>query len=444
MTTAAWSLLGLLLLLVATKLVTAVRPDVATVARWHNVAWAAALGLLATGWVRYAPASPMAWLTLFCGILAFNVGVLLALNSRGDEVEARSQRVDLVTRHQLLSLTLVYAVGFAAYLAVIASNYGLDTLLMNPGAIRAQTSATSYIGLVPFWARLSLFLGPLLLVLYAWTPAVSRPLPRSVRWGGAIVMALSQIALLQRTNLFLGALWLIAVVLCSSNPTRDPRAGRRRVVQVGAMGLVLFVVFQGLAGALNKTSSQAAEGGLVSPILVETSTVAPYIYATSGTIAFLHLTDSRNHESIPPQRVTSMRIGDWNPQTWGRASGTLFLKAVPVAEPHEPIAPFIDIGVLTNVFTWYEPLYRDFRLAGVTLGSLALGALMASLYGRRLTSRRAFWLATAFMAAMFHAPFVAIYTQTIFVVGLVMVSALTLRIIPTRRPSVASPSRDLA
>lgn len=442
MTTSTWALVLVFSLVVATLAVAIARPDIGRIAQWANAVWIGVLLLISTEWVKYEPASGAAWLTLLVGIMGLNFGILLARRSptKGLEgPEAQPPPLALTTPGQLAGLTAIYLVGFAVYLQVIAANFGgLSTLLSAPETIRAA-KGESYLALVPLWARLALFLGPLLLVVYAWKPAVTRPLPLPVRWGGAAGMVLSQALLLQRTNLFVGILWLVAIMLCSSHRSTVAAPSPKRLIQVVAAGLVLFVAFQMLASALGKSGVATTGTGRIDPILTETGTVSPYLYATSGTAAFLLLTDSDNDDQVPPPNRSTIVVGDYNPQTWGRATGYLALKVIPAAEPHEPIAPFIDVGVLTNVYTWLEPFYRDFRILGVFVGPMAFGIIAGTLYGRRFSSARAFWLTAALLSCIFLAPFVAKFHSTLFIVGVLAVLLLT----RSRRGIAANRSADL-
>ena len=54
------------------------------------------------------------------------------------------------------------------------------------------------------------------------------------------------------------------------------------------------------------------------------------------------------------------------------------LKLVPGVNRWEEIAPFTAVPTKTNVYTWLEPWYRDFRAPGAILGALVVGMLVGS------------------------------------------------------------------
>jgi oligosaccharide repeat unit polymerase len=122
-----------------------------------------------------------------------------------------------------------------------------------------------------------------------------------------------------------------------------------------------------------------------------------------------------------------MTLGNYNPQTWGASTFAPILKAIPGARPWDAIDPFINTAVLTNVYTWLEPYYRDFRLPGVIIATLALGFLIAWLYQRRRRSPRVLWIQSAFLSTVFLAPFATKINDTLFLFELIVVLLLTVR-----------------
>ena len=143
--------------------------------------------------------------------------------------------------------------------------------------------------------------------------------------------------------------------------------------------------------------------------------IEPYLYVTGGIPAFLQLTESSNEEWPPENVPGELSQGDYNPQTWGSATLSLPLKAVPIAQPWNEINAFIDMGVLINVFTWLEPFYRDFRVVGVLVGTFLMGLLIAVLHKRRFTSPRVFWVQAAFISTIFLATFVPKINDSLFI-----------------------------
>jgi len=101
------------------------------------------------------------------------------------------------------------------------------------------------------------------------------------------------------------------------------------------------------------------------------------------------------------------------------------LKAIPGARRWDDIAPFINTGVLTNVYTWLEPFYRDFRAVGVVLGTFLLGLVISVLYRRRAKSARVFWIQAIFISSVFLATFGPKINNTQFISEVLFVLAIT-------------------
>lgn len=422
----------------------------------HNVIWAGAILLIGTNLIAYKESSAAAWLTLTFGIAFFNVGVWLARRPIGrwwpwarrpgrvtpDTADRAPARVALVTRRTLLVVTLIYAVAFGAYLVNIAVRFGLLELITSPASIRGF-HGESYLESVPFVVRVFLYLGPLLFAIFGWKSAVERPLPLWVRAVALVLLTGSMLALLQRTNLFMAVLWLIAILITQSRKraesaghdesvTRRGGFARKARVAFPVVGFVLvaFIAFQAVGGALHKSGQQAESTGAVSPALIASGLTSPYTYYTAGTVAFLQLVDSNNHGWPPVHQQAVMVVGNYNPQTWGAATFAPILKAVPGSRPWASIDPYINTGVLTNVYTWLVPYYRDFRLPGVAIAMFLLGLLIARLYMLRFRSARIFWIQSAFISTIFLATFATKINNTLFVCEVIFVFLLTID--PTR------------
>jgi len=195
---------------------------------------------------------------------------------------------------------------------------------------------------------------------------------------------------------------------------------------VVALGLIAFIAFQAVGGALGKTGQQALSTGAVSQPLADSHLSDPFVYYTAGTVAFLQLADSTNESWPPANRPGGPNIvGDYNPQTWGASTFSPILKAIPGARRWDDIAPFINTGVLTNVYTWLEPFYRDFRAVGVVLGTFLLGLVISVLYRRRAKSARVFWIQAIFISSVFLATFGPKINNTQFISEVLFVLAIT-------------------
>jgi hypothetical protein len=146
--------------------------------------------------------------------------------------------------------------------------------------------------------------------------------------------------------------------------------------------LVALVVFQGIALMLGKTgTSNPHVRYAVDPVMRDSSLTGVLHYAGGGIPAFGLLVESRN-EAWPPAKGFGDLYGDYNPQTWGAATLGAPLDMVPGAPQWREIAPFVRLPAPTNVYTWLEPWYRDFRIPGAIAGSLVVGCL-AGFFTRR-------------------------------------------------------------
>lgn len=447
-----WCLILLVVLAGMTVLVHRFARPVFLLVLVHNLVWAGALALIATNLIAYKQATALAWLTLGTGLVGFGIGawiVAAVLRRRGDRPPRPRRRAWLaaspsyaVTRPVFYAALVLYAAGFLVYLVSIQLRFGLMTLAFHPASVRGA-HGESYLESVPLAARLLLYLGPLLFAFLVYRPAIDRPFPVVVRILGAVLLAGTMLALLQRTNIFIAMLlWCAALVSqrwtaqdsappVDGKPTLRQRWNRlpapwRVTGGLAALGLLALLVFQGVGGALNKTGQESLRSGAVAGALAQSGLTAPFQYYTAGTMAFLQLAGSENHD-WPPERVRGVYVvGDWNPQTWGASTFGSVLKLVPGIPRVDPISPFIDTGVPTNVFTWLEPFYRDFRLPGVFVATLAMGAGFGWLFVRRFRSQTIFWTASICMTTVFLAPFVTRINSTLVISLIVYAIAITL------------------
>lgn len=447
-----WCLILLVVLAALSVLVYRLARRVFLLVLCHNLVWAGALTLIATNLIAYKTAAAVAWVTLGTGLVAFNLGAWLVsyLLGRRDARPAPERRhgwlagsISFAATRPVFYVALgLYGVAFAVYLATVQVRFGLTTLLLHPAVIRSA-HGESYLESVPLPARLLLYLGPLLFVFLVYRPAIDRPFPLALRIVGAIVLAGTMLALLQRTNIFF-AMLLWAAALISQRwtarraelPVDGKRTLRHRwnVLPIGwrvgggvvALGLVALLVFQGIGGALNKTGQESLRSGTVASALARSGLTAPYQYYTAGTMAFLQLAGSDNHEA-PPERVRGVFVvGDWNPQTWGASTFSSVLRVIPGIPHVDPISAFIDTGVPTNVFTWLEPFYRDFRLPGVLVATALMGAGFGWLFIRRFRSQTVFWISCVCLTTVFLAPFATRITSTPVISFIIFSAAITL------------------
>jgi hypothetical protein len=417
----------------------------------HNLLWAFTILLVGSDLIEYRQASLAAWGVLLVGLVFFNLGALLGAAWARQQTRSLDLRTDLsmpqdtvpvglVGRRGLALLIGLYGIGFATYLYVIHVRFGLATLVTSPTTIRAAPD--SYLASVPLWARLLLYIGPMLFALLLVKGGVVGQLKLATRVILLAGLALTMVALLQRANLFIGAAWG-AAALFMAPPTWLSRGGLgstsrgtsrgRSFRTVGTLTLVaagLIAGFQVIGGALGKSADTPDGSGQLSPILQATGLTGLFRYLTTGVPAFLLLTESTNN-SWPPIDMGRVLYGDYNPQTWGAATFEPIVSLIPGLRAWNPVDAFVDVGVQTNVFTWLEPFYRDFRVVGVGLGVFLLGMLVTYLYATRSWSARRFWIAALLLSIVFFCTFAQRISSTPYLFALVLVTVV----------SAASPNR---
>ncbi|MFK0240447.1 O-antigen polymerase [Microbacterium sp. NPDC090281] len=394
----------------------------------HNGVWAVTLVLVGSGLIAYHSASLAAWGVLAVGLAFFSVGAwggvaLASRKARSADLAPRDHA--LVSRRTLLILSGAYALGFGVYIWTILQRFGWETFWFDPGTIRG--AAESYLAGVPLWARLLMYVGPLLLAILIVPGSVRNGLAWWWRAPAAVVLAGSMLALLQRTNLFAGVLLAIGALLLLYGRawgTGPVRAWYRRrwvpVVAIGAIGVGALLAFQLLAGALGKTGDV---GSNVSPALSASGLSSPFIYLTAGVPAFLTLVDSTN-SAWPPVGGPRLVYGDYDPQTFGTAFFEPVLSLIPGLRTWNSGAPFVDVGTLTNVYTWLEPFYRDWRVVGVAIGAAGIGVLVAYLYATRKASPARWWLAALLLSTLFLVTFAQKTNNTLYLVTAAVIVVL--------------------
>ncbi|PNI10531.1 hypothetical protein CXX84_03515 [Arthrobacter sp. AFG7.2] len=439
MSNTLWSLAVIAVLAGFIVLGRLINRDGSRVMLWHNVVWIFVLALLATNLMAYYEASATSWLVLIVGLVAFNIAALLAFSLSDDSkhsILVPETVAPVISRSFLYAATAIYFAAFAVYLNVISNTYGLDVLVSDPGSIRAlPLDGESYLSKTPLLARLGLNLGPVLLVIYAVRSAVPIPLNIWFRVAMLAAISISMIAMLQRTNFFIAVLWYLAYLLSqrsarhgqtSGNALAASRSNRQVRNPKALLGfilgpLALFGSFQFLGNALGKAGNQDIYSGRVNDVLVSSGLADIFSYATGGIPAFLQLVESENFRRPPETPPGTLLIGDYNPQTYGTASLGPIAELIPGVPTWDPIAPFIDVGFLTNVFTWYELPFRDFRLLGVFVYAALLGFGLTWMFIRRFKSPTIFWVQSALFSTVFLSVFIAKTSTVIFWTGIIFV-----------------------
>lgn len=346
----------------------------------HNAAWAVGLLIVGSGLLNYRPTPVYAWLILTGAIAAFNVGAALGTRPRADEREPAPVEHRLVPLWAYWTLLLLFTMGLTIYLISIAKVYGISELITDPIAVRKGSEKNvSYLEEFPLYGKVLFYMGPVSFVLTAFPRLVNR-LSRTPLLLRILILAyltVGQMAVIQRTNLFTTIGWVMGVVLVA-NARGVARFGISLRLRHVAMTLVLCaLVFQVIGTSLGKTAADDPQFGyVVGASLRHSSLAAPLHYMAGGIPAFGVLVETDDPTWPPPRAYepTAPPVwGTYNPQTWGLATLSVPTKLIPGARRWLDIAPFVTLPAATNVYTWLEPWYRDFRAPGAILGALLVG-----------------------------------------------------------------------
>jgi len=173
--------------------------------------------------------------------------------------------------------------------------------------------------------------------------------------------------------------WFLGILLvkAAQRPPglRGQRARGETAVSVIVLLAVAFGVFQLVAVGLGKTGQSGPRTtGIVHEAFENSALLSPAHYAAGGISAFGHLYD-QGIDLWPPARGTVELRGAYDPQTWGSATANSLGFLLPSVQQWEEVAPFVYAPLKTNVYTYIEPWYRDFRELGVLFGALIIGFL---------------------------------------------------------------------
>lgn len=372
----------------------------------HNIAWLGGLTVVLSGVMGYDPLASAALWMIFSSILGFNAGVLFASETIPDFQIRQEWRLVGIKRKHFYCLVAIYATGLVGYLLTISRIFGLEVLLRDPRSIRAADNV-NYLAEFPLAFKLMFYVGPLVMVLCMFPQYVSGLRETRLRWLILAIVAGTQLLALQRTNLFVGLIWALGLFVIGVAPARGrPKLlkGRRRMVARRAVYLftlacVAFAAFQGIASVLGKQGNDnVALSSSANPAIAQSSLAGPLFYFTSGIPAFGKLTQS-NNTARPPATKNGAIFGDYNPHTHGTATFSGISRVLPEEYNWNDVAPFTHIPQLTNVYTWLEPWYRDFRSGGVIAASVAMGLVISAAVRQRW--KNAFWqLAAGLLVGM--------------------------------------------
>jgi hypothetical protein len=406
---------------------------------FHNLAWVLALGLFASGLVHYSAVTRQAWIAITLGIASFNLGALVpALVNRQDRVAGRGSRAELdrrsfVSQRVFLALVAGYALGVVLYLRAVASQFGIHTLLTHPGSVRASQGSEGFVAAFSLPARLLFFLGPLVFVLLINPDFIRGKGFGRLRWLVAAVVLATLALALGRTLLFVGLAWEAGLVFFGFLPSMGvrsrfaglvPRSRAARFASLIALALLCVIGFQVLAGLLGKT---ARTDERVQPFVSRPLQASPWtssaVYASAGLPAFSKLVESGPKPSL------------------GTATFSAILRVVPIAKAQQEVSPFTSIPFPFNAYTWLEPYYRDFGVAGAVLLPFAVGLIISELANRPRLGGAGTVALALLMGLTLWAPFVNKYVST-FTYEYLIILALLARFSRGARPSAGVAPRS--
>jgi oligosaccharide repeat unit polymerase len=372
----------------------------------HNLPWTIALGVGGSGLILYDQVSVYALCLMGIGILSFNLAIFRGTTSKGETILQKGPQISLLTFKQYVALWLIFLLGAADFLLTINRLFGWRTLLYDPSLVR-QYSDVSYLEEFPLWGKLAFYLGPILLAFTMNPRMVSQlsSLPRVVRWLLAAILVAAQSIALQRTNIFVGLILGFALLLFGRFQNGTKRITARSIWRLALGGFAALAIFLIIGGALgNSLESNPAYTPYLSPALRTSPLSSPMFYGSSGPVAFGKLTES-NVQSWPALDAAPPVYGDYNPVTWGAASFQAVLKIFPITRLWPQVAPFTSVPMETNVYTWFEAPYRDYRVVGVILFPFLIGRLASYTAIRSSISQGDQLLAALFVTCIVWAPF---------------------------------------
>ena len=404
---------GLALLLVTGLLASRLRDARVIPLVMHNLPWSLALLTAGSGLIYYDRLPGSSILLICLGIASFNVGLILnKLLDRPTPQSRPANQRPLISLSGYVALWAAFLVGFATLLWTIHRLFGLATLMTDPIAIRIY-SDVQYLVEFPLWGKFLFYLGPLLVALTVNADVVSglRRVKWPVRYGLVVILLVAQAASLQRTNIFVSIIFALALYVHRSQ--FDKATVKRTLGGIVLVGLAGGLVFAGIGSALGKTTRANPESvRYYAPAIRDSQISQLLLYGSSGTAAFGKLTQSNNSNWPPADARGVATLGNYNPQTWGAASFSWLLKAVPITRRWPEVEPFTQVPMLTNVYTWLSPWYRDFRWPGVVLMPM-LVAFAAGFAARRAPSSYSWGLVAALISVcLMWAPFTNRLTST--------------------------------
>lgn len=379
-----------------------------------------ALAICSSGQISYPSPSAYGWAVILTPVAVFIFVAILNNSGTNPTIQAVTGDSSTVSVRCYITICVGYLIGLLIYLRTIASTFGITTLITNPASIRSDSSAQSYLETFPLYGKVLFYLGPIAFVLTAFPRLVAKSaLQRNViRISIMSALLASQLLLLQRTNVFVCIAWATALQFSHRQGSRTTR--NRRGASV-LLAILAIVAFQGVGAALGKNSVQNynTTAGM-SPTLINSGFSSIALYWSGGIPALAVLSDSPYRDWPMNDPNGNTPYGAYNPQTYGAATFSTPLKLIPDAPHWNQIAPFVQLPAPTNVYTWAEPWYRDFRLPGVIAFSWATAEIATRLYRRRNNSARSSLASSMMLGMTAFAPFINVYITLLFATSAAM------------------------
>ncbi|WP_322779114.1 O-antigen polymerase [Frankia sp. Cas4] len=326
----------------------------------HNLVWIAALLIFAAGLIQYNHLSLHAWMLLVAGLAGANLPALLPPGPAvaGTNIHSTKPATKPWPGCTLI-LPALFAIGFVCYLQAISGTYGIGRILSDPAFIRSRQGSDQFVDSFPLYARLLYFLGPFVFFCYANPKISGIRAPRTVRWIVIISVSAALLMSLGRTLPFVALAWHSTAALLTSRQKVDNRTSRKRRLAIPLISVIAaLAAFQYIGSQLGKLGSADAryQSYVTSTSLQGSPWTSLIVYATSGIPAFGSLVDD------PTSHLE-----------YGRQTASPLLKIVPITTAGKEVSQFVNVPFPTNVYTWFEPYYRDFGDVGVVVFSLLIG-----------------------------------------------------------------------
>ncbi|CAG0939476.1 hypothetical protein BROC_00658 [Candidatus Brocadiaceae bacterium] len=388
----------------------------------YVLAWLGMLAVYSLDWITFIPIEWDTWVVLFGSLSFYLAGSIIAFRAWHSHDRPVIPNVAHWFSNVNLSAYTMFQIGISitgiagalGYLYVIQEQYGLETLITNPGLIRATQSGEDFVAGF-FWWKFLFYMNWLAIPLGVARIVYEKA--NSPRWIylALLIHFLVNFILVSRSQLLL-VLFLVVFVIVAAFHRRIRES---EFLLIGVMLVATVVYFIVMGEALGKTFeytiSQA--GNFHGPDFVR-PLAQFYLYVAGNIPAFqMYMTTYESSQTyglfqfIPIAKVLSK------------------LDMVPWELPQE-VGQNVFIPFSFNTYTYLNVFYLDWGLIGTLIGPFLFGLIGNWIYLRACSSGQV-WdvIGTAFIV---HASFSSIGTNVLvstpqweFAIALVILAVLS-------------------